>query len=235
MQNFNLLADRIRYLMDHFGLSQTKLGEKAGVKPSSVNAWLTGKTKQLKGDTALLLSRNIGVSYEWLVNGTGAPELRPVAALEEGETPDQEGYVEIPFYEELEFACGNGSTPTYEQEHDITRLSFRRSWFQKHHLNPDKCMSAVVVGDSMEPCLHAGDVVVIDGNDTERIANGHVYAILLNDELLIKRLYRNLKGDITIHSDNADKFPEDTLMHDDESNVFRIIGRVVNKSGNGGL
>lgn len=233
MQNFNLLADRIRYLMDHFGLSQTKLGEKAGVKPSSVNAWLTGKTKQLKGDTALLLSRNIGVSAEWLVNGTGTPELRTVTETPDGEHADPE-YVEIPLYD-VHFTCGPGYSPSYDQAHDVTPLSFRSSWFRKHHLNPDKCVSAVVDGDSMEPCLHEGDVVVIDQNDNERIENGHVYAIMLNDELLIKRLYRNLQGDVTIHSDNVEKFPEDKLMHDDESNVFKLIGRVVNKSGNGGL
>ena len=233
MPNFNLLADRIRYLMEHFNLTQTKIGEAADVKPSSVNAWLTGKTKQLKSETALILSKKIGISYEWLVNGVGSPELRQITASYDDDPPSSD-YVEIPLYD-VHFACGSGYSPSYDQSHDVTPLSFRISWFQKHHLNPDKCVSAVVDGDSMEPCLHRGDVVVIDQNDKERIENGHVYAFLLNDELLIKRLYRNLKGDITIHSDNVDKYPEDTLAHDDESNRFSMIGRVVNKSGNGGL
>lgn len=50
---------------------QSKLAKKCGVKPPSVNDWLSGKTKNLEGTHLNKAADFFGVSPEWLATGTG--------------------------------------------------------------------------------------------------------------------------------------------------------------------
>lgn len=232
MQNFELLADRIRYLMKIKNLKQSDLAKAAGVKDSSVNAWLSGKTKGLKGDVAADLSRNLDISFRWLTKELGTPDEQHITVLEEGETPDPNEYVQIKAYG-VSFGCGGCPEPTYEELHDVEPWTLRRAWFQANHLNPDHCKIFVVEGNSMEHTLHDGDSVIVDENSKE-IKSGWVYAFSLNHEMKIKRLYKNAHGDLRIHSDNP-AYEDDVIMHGDETVFFRMIGRVISHFGSGGL
>ena len=53
-------------------------------------------------------------------------------------------------------------------------------------------------------------------------------------EVRVKRLLAKMNGDLIIRSDNKD-YPDEIIQKDDDSIHFHIIGRVVDKSGNGGL
>lgn len=76
-------------------------------------------------------------------------------------------------------------------------------------------------GDSMEPLIHDGDLLMIDENDT-RVRDG-VFAFLLDDEARVKRFRRTLNG-VTITSDNP-AYGDEQLASEDMDRL-NIIGRV---------
>ena len=73
-------------------------------------------------------------------------------------------------------------------------------------------------GDSMEPTLSAGDVVLatmVPVEDWSDIRNFSVYVILTNDQLLIKRLYRKSNTEWVMISDNEESNPQVILKVDE--------------------
>jgi phage repressor protein C with HTH and peptisase S24 domain len=69
-------------------------------------------------------------------------------------------------------------------------------------------------GDSMEPTLSSGDVVLatmVPVEDWNDIKNFSVYIILTHDQLLIKRLYQKSKTEWVMVSDNEEAYPQALL------------------------
>jgi phage repressor protein C with HTH and peptisase S24 domain len=66
-------------------------------------------------------------------------------------------------------------------------------------------------GDSMEPSMSSGDVVLatmVPEEDWNDIKNFNVYIILTEDQLLIKRLYRKSEKEWVLISDNEEANPQ---------------------------
>lgn len=82
------LADRLRAAMRAAGINQKQLADACGVKPPSVNGWLSEKAKFLRGANLLRAAAALGVSDEWLATGKGDMHSRghrvgPVSAQSE--------------------------------------------------------------------------------------------------------------------------------------------------------
>lgn len=231
MFDFSQLSDRINYGLKKSGKNQSRLAEECGVKSSSVNGWTSGKTKDLMSTVAYKASRSLNLNLNWLITGKGEPEGDPVVALDDDETPSDD-YVQIKEYG-VRCAAGNGCEPTYEEQTESVPATYRRSWFQRICVNPEHCKRFIVSDDSMEPILFPDDRILVNMADTSPIHNNHVYAIVYGDEVRVKRLIQLMNGDLIIHSENP-QYPDETIHKGDEIN-FRIIGRVIDKSGNGGL
>lgn len=65
------LADRIRAAMSASGVSQAELARACDVKPPSVNGWLSGKAKFLRGENLLKAAKALKVDQDWLATGRG--------------------------------------------------------------------------------------------------------------------------------------------------------------------
>lgn len=243
MADMSLLSERIRYLLDqHPDVNRSKLAKIAGVQPSAVTAWVNGNAQRLTSKSLMRLSEYFKVSPQWLESGIGTPDM-PILPLEsiqvlddDEKLKDDDPWVEIEEFNQIEFGCGPGpSDPSWEQEHDKVRRMYRTSWLRKRGFRPEMLKTTHVCGDSMEPTLSNGDAVTINLDDRYRIQDNAIYAFVLNGEMLIKRLSRSrLTGDITIKSDNKD-YGTETYKADDETNTFKLIGRVVEYSGSSHL
>ena len=66
-----MLNKRIAAAMAHAKLTPAMLVAKTGATKGSVSFWLSGKTKNLKSETALAIAEATGVCHAWLVNGQG--------------------------------------------------------------------------------------------------------------------------------------------------------------------
>lgn len=58
------------------GLNQKQLADTCGVKPPSVNGWLSEKSKFLRGENLLRAAAALGVSDVWLATGKGEMNAR---------------------------------------------------------------------------------------------------------------------------------------------------------------
>lgn len=233
------LRDRLNLLLSRKGINQRELADQIHVSRQAVQFWCSGRSVP-KGANLMKLCSYFEVSPDWLRDGVEAQAGERIATapmIEEGdEVP--EGYVAVPEYR-LEFRCTPGETnaqPTWEELHECRPMVFRASFLQRWHTTAEHCRVVRVSGDSMEPVLYDGDKVLFreepdPGN--VHIVDGACYAISFCGDLKIKRLYRKADGAIIVHSDNP-KYPEETLAGLERDLLF-ILGRVINKTGDGGL
>lgn len=127
----------------------------------------------------------------------------------------------------VSLSAGNGEL--VHEEQPLPPLAFREDWLRNKGVTSRANLRVCeVTGESMEPYLHSGDVVLIDIGQTS-IKDGEVYAIRYGSEVRIKRLFRRMDGSIRITSDNQ-RFPEDVATPADADHFF-IIGAVLWRGG----
>lgn len=131
-------------------------------------------------------------------------------------------YVHIPRYD-VEASAGGGAAVHNEQVVDY--LSFRAEWVKNSLGVSVRDLALIsVIGDSMEPTLSEGDVVLLDMT-TKGVMDGSIYALQLNGGLLVKRIQRKLDGSIVVKPDNPRYDTE--IISEDSADLLKIIGRVV--------
>lgn len=91
------LAERLTTAMERSGITQAELARACGVKPPSVNGWLSGKSKFLRGENLLKAAAVLGVSQQWLATGEGpmAAAVAPSGSSNMEPGPDVKGRVPL--------------------------------------------------------------------------------------------------------------------------------------------
>ena len=80
-----------------------------------------------------------------------------------------------------------------------------------------------VDGDSMEPTIYSGDVILasmMQQEDWNDVRNFHVYVILTGDQLLVKRVFRKNEKEWVLVSDNEEVQPQVLLPVDQIRQVW---------------
>lgn len=135
---------------------------------------------------------------------------------------ENQDYVKIPRYE---VAASAGGGAFVESEQIVDYLSFRSEWVRNTLGISVKDLALInVIGDSMEPTLSDGDVVLLDMT-FRGVQDSSIYVLQLNGTLLVKRIQHKLNGSLVIKSDN--KLYEPETVTGEEVNQLKIIGRVV--------
>jgi phage repressor protein C with HTH and peptisase S24 domain len=132
----------------------------------------------------------------------------------------------------IEFAGGDGKI-NYELVEDEEPATYRRSWFQKHGINPDRARRFRVAGDSMEPLLFARDTILVNLDETQ-VIDGRLYALRYGDQLRVKYLSKRLDGTLVLRSVNP-AYKDEEVSSDLANEHITVIGRVRDRSGTGGL
>lgn len=76
-------------------------------------------------------------------------------------------------------------------------------WVLKEGLSREALVAIIVKGESMEPALYDGDVIVVNTRDTQ-LVSGAVYVVNYEGEAIVKRMLRDA-GQWWLTSDNADQ------------------------------
>lgn len=172
-----------------------------------------------------------GINANWLLTGEGEMLLRMGASdkaqakVETTKTLAMPGYVAIPLFNDVRAAAGHGAlNGTLEKPDDA--LMFKEDWVRfELGAHPEDLNLIRVSGDSMEPTLRAGDVVLID-HRAQRPDREGIYILRMGDMLLVKRLQAMPGGQVRVVSDNPAFAPWDISLEKIGSEVS-IIGRVV--------
>lgn len=132
------------------------------------------------------------------------------------------GFILVPRYD-VAASMGHGSVIHSEQI--VDHLAFREEWVRTElSANPKNLVLISAIGDSMEPTLRAGDLLLID-RSSEGVTQDAIYAFATNGELRVKRMQLKIDGSVVIKSDNL-QYEAETLLVD-QVGLLRIIGRVV--------
>lgn len=110
-----------------------------------------------------------------------------------------------------------------EQQH-VGGLAFRRDWLKRLGVNPARASILRVQGASMAPTIPEDSIVLVDHQQCEPTDN-NVFALVRDEELLIKRLSRISDTAIALISDNPNHLPQ--VISGPDLNALRIIGRAV--------
>lgn len=132
----------------------------------------------------------------------------------------------------IQFAAGDGHI-NYELVEDEEPATYRRSWFQKHGINPDHVRRFRVTGNSMEPLLFPRDTILVNQDETQ-VVDGRLYALRYGDQLRVKYLSRRLDGTLVLRSVNP-AYKDEEVPAELANEHITVIGRVRDRSGTGGL
>lgn len=184
------------------GVSHTDLANHFGVKKPSVYGW-TSKGTISKGKLPELLayfSDVVGPEH-WgipagspLINSPLAEKSSALEATDPG--PD---YVAV---ERVLLKVSAGVTG-FQVEHlygNGPPIFFRADWLASKGYKPSRLFALRVSGESMEPHLYDGDLVIINSEDASP-RDHEVYVVNYEGEVLIKRLLRDA-GEWWLTSDN---------------------------------
>ncbi len=209
------------------GLRQEDAAARLGLSPSTYQNYERG-TRRPDTDGWEAFVRG-GINANWLLTGEGEMLLADVPhGMHEATVMTAEGaltgYVALPLYNDIHAAAGHGAVVDHERPDDA--LMFQESWI-RHELGarPDDLCLIRVSGDSMEPTLRAGDVILVNRQACRPDREG-IYILRVGDMLLVKRLQALPGGQVKITSDNA-AFDSWMINLSDPGGDVVIVGRVV--------
>lgn len=201
------LGGRIKELREVKRLSQRVLAKSVGVSAMAVSQWETNTTEP-KISNLKLLSKFFDVNLEWLSFGQ-------TKAINDKCFHDQ--IVSIPFYSNVSASAGGGVCVNDEGYIPIN-LSLVNAKNIKHLV----CVK--VSGDSMEPVLRDGSIIIIDMSD-KFIKDGGIYVLRQEEMLRVKVLGYTSSG-IRLKSYNID-YKDERYTFQNFERYIKIMGKVV--------
>lgn len=212
-------GSRLRQWRESRGLSREALAKAIGVSLRTLQEHERGATMPKIGPLRRLA--DLGCDPTWFVTGrdgdgpSGLPVTLDLASLP-AET------VSIPHYA-VQLSAGNGRLTADFNE--LERLVLPADWVRRVFGRPAAhLVLAGAAGTSMEPTIRDRDLLVVDTSD-RRLTSGRVYALVVGDTLLVKRIERTLRGQIFLRSDNPVYQSEE--LTEDLADTVRVLGQVI--------
>lgn len=201
------------------------LSDETGISQSVLSDYMKGKTPG--SDKALAIAKALDADLAWLIGGNAAapapgrllerhPAWSPHSNLQKERDPD---LVEL---DQVDLRYGMGATyldgPILAEKRAFSRSLLRNLT----HSPPEQLFWAIGDGDSMEPTIRSGELILIDRSQLSPRSGDGIWAFAWGDIGMIKRLRPLPDGTVEIHSDNDRIRP--ALASDGD---IHVIGRVV--------
>ena len=170
----------------------------------------------------------LGINLEWLIIGEGemlrnGDNTRDLTVKKDKNLiPIDENLIKIPLLN-IKASAGVGFVNYQEDVKDYIGIPAR---FLGGYL-PKNVALLFADGDSMEPIMHSGDLLLVSPKDKELISE-RIYIIRAFDELRVKKLIRKINGNIIIKSENERYGSEEVSPQEWTDNNIEIVGRVIN-------
>jgi phage repressor protein C with HTH and peptisase S24 domain len=161
-----------------------------------------------------------GVRLAWLASGNEPMQRKEDTPATHGEQRLSGDYIlpcrEIP----MDGGC-------IRSKQVVDYLALRTDWLTTSlGLLPSQVALISVTGDSMEPYLADGDLILLD-TSVRHIEADNVYVLQQGDMLLARRIQIKLDGTLAVRSYNGAYDPE--VLPAEMSDKLRVIGRVVRR------
>lgn len=198
---------------------------KCGLSESVLRKYLHGSEPGL--EKVVRIARAAGVPVDWLATGEGSPEKTSApttpgsAAARDLAAKLGSGFVKVPRYD-IQASAGPGSLA--DEELIVDYMAFQETWVRRIGADPRHLALITAVGDSMEPTIRAGDLLLVDTGVT-RFRDDAIYVVSINGSLMVKRIQRFFGGAVSIKSDNEQAYVDQTLNRE-EAEEIHVAGRV---------
>jgi phage repressor protein C with HTH and peptisase S24 domain len=217
-------AALIRDLVRYSGKTSAEVARAAGLASSTVNRHFNGSAETRLSLSTIEKLRVAFPSFPGWTSLAAAETRQPYRPQEPApkfgaRIPEMVAIAAI----DLNFGLGAAFMDSEIVEHAVDTMLFPREWLRSiTSSSPDKLYWARGVGNSMEPTIGDGDVILIDRSAVGSSFGDLYWAIAYGQTGMIKRLRPMPDGSVKILSDNPAVPPE--LAHDGELHIF---GRVI--------
>lgn len=212
------IGARIDEKLKALGMSQSELARRVKVSQPTINALI--KSDNASSKHLHRIAAELQTSPAWLAGETDddAPISYPPSALDA--LAEQMDLAVVP---ELELGYSMGAGAIFDQYEQRGVVPFQRAWLRSMMRGAiADLFVARGDGDSMQPTILDGDIVLIDTAQRDIRQQDRIWAVAYGDLGMIKRVRRRPSGDYLLLSDNATVPPiecADEEMH--------VVGRVI--------
>ena len=195
--------ERFEQALEDNKITASELSRTIGVASSVIYAWKM-RDSIPRADIAVKVAEELNTTVEYLVTGTGNNQISK-----------SDNTFLVPILNQ-ELSAGHGDL--LPEEDVIEGLLSLPIWLRKKYGNNLGALH--VHGDSMQPTLNEGDMVVCDSLGWDK--SDGIFAIRLNGNGYVKRL-QVVSGKVLIKSDNPNY---ETITEPLDSNAMNVIGKV---------
>lgn len=203
--------------MKFLGFTQATLARAIGVDQATISNLISGKIENSRHLPNI--AKALGTNSDYLTGQTNDAGANAAPAPLATILNEQLDIVQI---NEIDVRMGMGGAGFMDGDMPMRQLAFPRSWVEQFTTSPPNMLFiAKGFGDSMQPTINDGDIVLIDTATNNPIMSDQIWAITLYGGGQIKRL-RHYQDGFKIMSDNpniSDEIAMDGELH--------VIGRVV--------
>lgn len=219
MADMPTVGERIEERLNKLGMSQSELARRVGIKQPTIHALIRGNNTGSKH--LHRIAAELETSPAWLVGESedDSPVTFAPSALEAlTEKLDLAIVPEL----EIGYSMGAGAT-IFEQYEQKGVVPFQRAWLRSMMRGSiSDLFVARGEGDSMQPTILDGDIVLIDTAQKDIRQQDRIWAVAYGDLGMVKRVRRRPNGSYLLLSDNATVPPVECA--DEE---MYVIGRVI--------
>lgn len=229
--------DRLIALIDaEYGGERVRFCDKTGMSESRL-AQLLSKTyrngEAFTEKTARKLEVLTGLPMMYFDQGMAAIEqpatdnifeLVPGARRVNGVDGDDDGLTQI-MKVQIKVQAGMTGFQVEPEHHDGKTTGVPTDWIRDQRFNKADLIAITVRGESMEPALYEGDVIIFNAAD-KTLVDGSVYVVNYEGEVVVKRMMRDA-GMWWLASDNSDQRKYHRKLC--KGGECIVIGKVVRK------
>ncbi len=225
MPQFTSAGGRITFFRTEKNISQQKLADLIGVSRGYIGDIERDRSEPSSNFLTLIASK-LDVNIDWVLTGRGNMLISQPLAQSGVIRDDLEGdkawedFDLVPFYD-VEASAGAGAF--VDQELKISDMAFRKDWLRLRGLKAAHCALIKARGDSMEPTIHDGDLLLVD-RSVEIIKDDAIYIIQADHHLIVKRIQQTVDGALIVISDNG-KYVNQTFDAG-QAEKIKVAGRV---------
>ncbi|WP_041524243.1 XRE family transcriptional regulator [Gilvimarinus agarilyticus] len=217
--NKNVLAnERISQLRDMLGLSQSEFSSHIGITQGALSQ-LEARKSKLSMSTINAIHHAFNVNCNWLVSGEGKIFL--VDANGNMSTAEDSSHSNslIPMVNRDAHAgyIEQCNDPDFIKTLGVYKIpGFESGQYRLFETE----------GDSMEPAIYAGEIVITEHLSTgSTFTDGSLAVVIAEDGIVVKRIYAGPTNKLTLKSDNPAYKPY-TLKLEDISQIWLIKSKI---------
>jgi phage repressor protein C with HTH and peptisase S24 domain len=190
---------------------------KSGIPQNTITNW-TSKIADPTIKKLALVAEACGVSIDWLVGFSEGG-----STISGGWHPESvDGFSLVPRYD-VRASAGPGAVVASGDLDGSGFVAFRTEWLHRIGVHPGRAEVILAVGDSMDPTIRDGDLILVD-RSIDRIVDNGIYVVTVGGLVLVKRVQSRIDGGVVLISDNP-QYERETVP-DHQVPDLRIEGRV---------